>query len=112
MNIHDLLELLHLLQELISYEKYINNAYETAKRAIPKGVRDYDKKKLESFNYTLEVHLGDDIKNKFLRAKFLEEKLYKNSKKYFPLMDQGIGKALNQASLIYEGSQRHKNGKK
>jgi len=96
-------ELVFTLQELISYEKYINNAHEIANRAVPKGIRDHDKRRVESFNYTLEVHLGDDVKNKFLRAKFLEDKLYKNSKKYSPLVDKGIGKALNQASSIYEG---------
>lgn len=96
-------ELVFTLQELISYEKYINNAHEVAKRAVPKGGRDHDKRRLNSFYYTLEVHLGDDVKNKFLRAKFLEGELYKNSKKYSPLVDKGIGKALNQASSIYEG---------
>ena len=106
MNMKQLKELSFLLQELISYEKYIKNAHEIARKAVPKGpVKNRD----DSFNYILEVHLGDDIRKKFVRARYLEDKLYKNSKKYSPQIDKGIGAALIQASSIYEGYLKKQN---
>jgi len=113
MNMTHLKELVFILQELISYGQFIANAKEIATRAIPKGMRDYEQRLTDSFNYTLEVHVGNDVKNKFVRAKYLEGKLYENSKKYSPLIHVSVSKALTQAVLIYEGfleSQKNKSG--